>query len=403
MTASIHWLDLTSSDRDKVRRILDLFSEQGTVDELGLGSLRDALSDALFPGTSVLHTRLRYVLFIPWLYRQLEQSSASSDIVKAARRREIDLIGPLSENENDGIIGIQARESLARLPSSVYWAALSRWGIFTPKQSLSWYHTHFDELRRELRHPDASADDPGILLARRHTWHPRLPSIPADFPEAATFALSHDEAEFIQAQIRTNCDGSLLAWLAEHHTANPSAILWEAPEALSAPRLIGDMLELARQFSLVMEGAPLLYNLMLAEKRVEANQSEADMMRAHDYREEIADWMARARADLLSFRPEILWAFVDRQQARSPEPQRRFVERWLHMVSHGDVNKMLDDQDLRSLIELRERQLKGPHRARLANLGRLTDWRGRVGVGRMVFRWTQVRRLLIDLHDGLVR
>jgi hypothetical protein len=53
--ASLSWLDLTAADRDKVRRVLDLFSEQGTVDEIGLGSLRDTISNALFPGTSVLH------------------------------------------------------------------------------------------------------------------------------------------------------------------------------------------------------------------------------------------------------------------------------------------------------------------------------------------------------------
>ena len=76
MQATLTWLDLTASDRDKMRRVLDLFKEQGTLDELGLGSLRDALSDALFPGTSSIETRLRYVLFIPWLYRRLEDRSA---------------------------------------------------------------------------------------------------------------------------------------------------------------------------------------------------------------------------------------------------------------------------------------------------------------------------------------
>ena len=35
-----------------MRRVLDLFKEQGTLDEMGLGRLRDVLSDALFPGTS---------------------------------------------------------------------------------------------------------------------------------------------------------------------------------------------------------------------------------------------------------------------------------------------------------------------------------------------------------------
>jgi len=62
MVATLTWLDLTADDRDQVRRVLDLFNEQGTVDELGLGSLRDVLSNALFPGTSMLHTRLRHAL-----------------------------------------------------------------------------------------------------------------------------------------------------------------------------------------------------------------------------------------------------------------------------------------------------------------------------------------------------
>lgn len=53
MISSLTWIDLTATDRDKVRRVLDLFKEQGTVDELGLGSLRDVFSNALFPGTSV--------------------------------------------------------------------------------------------------------------------------------------------------------------------------------------------------------------------------------------------------------------------------------------------------------------------------------------------------------------
>ena len=59
MQATLTWIDLTASDRDKMRRVLDLFKEQGTLDEMGLGSLRDALSDALFPGTSSIQTRLR--------------------------------------------------------------------------------------------------------------------------------------------------------------------------------------------------------------------------------------------------------------------------------------------------------------------------------------------------------
>ena len=36
MTASLSWLEPTADDRDKVRRVLGLFNEQGTVDALGV-------------------------------------------------------------------------------------------------------------------------------------------------------------------------------------------------------------------------------------------------------------------------------------------------------------------------------------------------------------------------------
>ena len=85
---TLTWLDLTASDRDRMRRVLDLFNEQGTLDEMGLGSLRDALSDALFPGTSYIQTRLRYVLFVPWIYQRLEDRRVTAaEVEQAARGR----------------------------------------------------------------------------------------------------------------------------------------------------------------------------------------------------------------------------------------------------------------------------------------------------------------------------
>ena len=42
-------------------------NEKGVRDEVGFLALHQGLADRFFPGTSVLHTRLRYVLFVPWL------------------------------------------------------------------------------------------------------------------------------------------------------------------------------------------------------------------------------------------------------------------------------------------------------------------------------------------------
>lgn len=107
MEPTLTWIDLTSADRERMRRVLDLFREQGTLDEMGLGSLRDGLAEALFPGTSTLHTRLRYVLFIPWVYQRLAAKlGADADVAAAARAAELALIPALEQNDDaGGIIG----------------------------------------------------------------------------------------------------------------------------------------------------------------------------------------------------------------------------------------------------------------------------------------------------------
>jgi hypothetical protein len=65
MSASLTWLDHDSSERDRMNRILALFRERDTRDELGVGVIRDLIADEFFPGTSTIQTRLRYMLFVP--------------------------------------------------------------------------------------------------------------------------------------------------------------------------------------------------------------------------------------------------------------------------------------------------------------------------------------------------
>jgi hypothetical protein len=71
------------------------------------------------------------MLFVPWIYLDLEQKRVPSDkITNRARYAELRLIEALVSNgEYDGVTGRDARRSLQRLPSSIYWAGLSSWGI----------------------------------------------------------------------------------------------------------------------------------------------------------------------------------------------------------------------------------------------------------------------------------
>lgn len=399
MNATLSWLDLTTSDRDRMRNVLDLFKEQGTLDVMGLGSLRDALSDALFPGTSFIQTRLRYVLFIPWLYRRLEtRRTKSVDVESAARIAEIDLIAPLERSDDaEGIIGVRARHSLVRLPSSIYWSALTRWGIFLRPLSQSWYHAHFDALV-DGRGGIGPTDDPGVVWSREAYWHPRLPEPPGDFPWEASFALNRNEADFLQGRLEERCAGTLLAWLARSGSDSPAEDFWADPDALRAPHSIHDTLELARRFSLHVEGMPLLYNLLVAERRRAVLDHDEDG-RIDEFRTGLADWAVREGKEAQPYDPNALWEFVAGSDRKAPFPQRRFIESWSRRICELDPDVVADD-DLRRLVHDRECQLKGA-RARLANRNRLMDWIPGVGVGRMDFRWFRVRQFMIDLHRGL--
>ncbi len=72
MVSTLTWIDHDSRARERTLRILAQFQEKESRDELGIGTVRDSLADLLFPGTSTIQTRLRYMLFVPWIYRALE-------------------------------------------------------------------------------------------------------------------------------------------------------------------------------------------------------------------------------------------------------------------------------------------------------------------------------------------
>ena len=401
MEPTLTWLDLTASDRDKMRRILDLFKEQGTIDEMGLGSLRDILSNALFPGTSYIQTRLRYVLFIPWMYRLLESRKVgSADVARQARKAETDLIEALKDGggAEEGIIGVRAGGSLARPPSSVYWSALVRWGIFQHRQSQGWYHTNFARLA-DGHGPAERPNDPGVVWNREPNWHPRLPDQPASFPQEASFALTRDEADFLRGRLEEQCAGTLLGWLVRKGSDAPAKHFWDDPDAGQASKTIRATVELARRFSLHVQGIPLLYNLLLAERRHADHDVDGDGDLIERYRAELAQW-ADLEAKEDTYDSHVLWDLVARNGGRLPSPQRDFVEAWSKWIAEEGPSAVTDGDWLRKLVADRERRLKGA-RARLANPNRLLDWNGRSGVVRMDFRWVRVRQLLIDLHQGL--
>ena len=132
------WIDFSKTERSKILSVLDLLSESGTLDELGIAPVRDGFSNLFFPGTTTIQTRAKYFFIVPYALKQLERSSETNPnrVFKALDAIE-KTCGQtfLEQNSNEnGIIGKRSLQSggwVKRTPADIYWAGLKRYGIFT--------------------------------------------------------------------------------------------------------------------------------------------------------------------------------------------------------------------------------------------------------------------------------
>ena len=123
--AVLAWLDYSQADQRRAREIVAMFSQRESRDELGLGGIRDALSDTLFPGTSFVLTRARYFLFVPWLFREgARRGHGGPRLASWVDGRERQLIEALHKGGDlGGLIGGVAGPGVQNLPSSIYWSS----------------------------------------------------------------------------------------------------------------------------------------------------------------------------------------------------------------------------------------------------------------------------------------
>ena len=203
--------------------------ELGVRDEVGVLAIHRGYSDRFFPGTSVQHSRIRYVLFVAWqLHALLTDPSikSGSQASKALDRTEFELAGALYRKGLPGVIGGQTATNQGRLtslpPSAAYWSALSEWGVLSggPVDAPSKREV-FAAWRAWAERPMGErglTDDESGLLYRRLSLFDALPKPPEGWPtsEASlTFTLRKKEREhlskWLSAQRRDDGSPTLLA------------------------------------------------------------------------------------------------------------------------------------------------------------------------------------------------
>ncbi|QQD71582.1 DUF6361 family protein [Acidithiobacillus ferrivorans] len=363
----------------------------GVRDEIGFLTIHQRYADRFFPGTSVLHTRARYAVFVPWLFEDLAGFTGPA-AVRALHERERELAGRLRDAGESQVIGGRVfPKPSSQPPSTVYWNALAVWGVLRPR--LDGRTTSRAQAHRLLKSVGAATDDDGQPLLSFDPPFVPLPSRPDSWRGGdITLRLTTAEAAFLRerlSQLRRS-DGhelSLLAKLVRTQAAPPPE-MW-ADETLAVAG--SDQAPLARaQYaaSLACVGRAV-YDALL-ERIVVVDDKQETSNRHRDHLANIVDehGPVAAKLDIDALEADI----------GALTPKLRAV---LKVTKAWIVSRLGDPTPLLDVYAAAEAR-KGP-RARLAptlnGRARRLEWSNdeHALAGPLHYRWEQVSTLINDL------
>ena len=289
VTMPLGWIDFSKTERNKVMSVLDLLSEPGTLDELGIAPVRDGFADLFFPGTSTIQRKAKYFLIIPYAFKDLEYSKETNpnriwplldEIEKDCCHRLMDV----EKKDTEGIIGSRAmaqKRWLKRKPSSIYWAGLKQYGIFSNSQlSMAEYIRASCEQKIQKsilkktgnRNDQAEEHESDDLnaggLAYKSFW--TVPTYNKDWKEKLVLKLTKEEGEYLRHRIIESCPDSLMAYILKTHATkilhckkfrDLGSMIADFPEGIKADYA------LAVDFAEFLYVLRILYNLILSNSK----------------------------------------------------------------------------------------------------------------------------------------
>jgi len=400
MASILSWVDFSDEDREKMVQIIRQLRQQDTIDELGIGSVRDSIANILFPGTTTIQTRAKYMLFVPWILKKMEKNRVPSEnISQRVKREEIKLCNTLLKMEfKEGVIGAISGEGLQRFPSSIYWAGLQTWGIRKFRGSLNDYYLCLNSYYH-LKKGNITRDDQEVLLYRNfgENWDEGLPKSPEVLPGKEGLYLTKNEAQYLLEKLLINCRESLLTNIIYLHKTARRDFVWENTFIDKLNNDLQIKVMHAQNFSEIMQGAALVYNYLLAEKK----ESEELI---NKYKEKLAEWQIAmsSRAEIfLNWNLEHFWNLVYSElTVNVPSRTRRFIDQWIEIVLKNIDDIFVNKNEMEKFIYARELEVKG-RRSRLGNPDYLEKWSGAAGTRQLDYRWHVVDKIINDIIRGL--
>lgn len=387
---ALGWTYLSREALARAKAQMDEESK-GVRDEIGFLTIHQRYADHFFPGTSVLHTRARYAVFVPWLFEDLAGLTGPA-AERALRERERVLAGRLWEAGESQVIGGRVFPNpSSQPPSTVYWNALAVWGILRPRhdgRTISRAQAH-----RLLKSVSAATDDDGQPLLGFDPPFVPLPKRPAGWRDGSiSLRLAAAEAIFLRerlAQLRGSGgrELSLLARLVQTEAASPPGMWADETRAIAGPDRAP--LVRAQQAASLAGVGRSIYDALL-EQTVEAYDKQE---RSTQHRDHLVSIVAEHGAVAAKLDVDALEADI----GALPSKLRAVVTATKEWIA----SKSTDPRPLFGVYAASEAR-KGP-RARLPltpnGRARRLEWANDEHglAGPLHYRWEQVSTLLDDL------
>lgn len=391
------WIDFSKTERNKILSVLDLLSENGTLDELGIAPIRDGFANLFFPGTSTIQTRAKYFFLVPYALKELELSNETNPnrFLRALNETEKmcgETLLEINPNEN-GIIGkrsLQSGKWVKRTPADIYWAGLRKYGIFTGGNiSLSEYarascaiknqKSNLTKLgnRNDSAEENETDDKNAGNIFKMQFW--KMPLYQRVWRDEIQMSLTKEEGEFLREQIISTCPDSMLSYILENRMTEILDL--ENFSDLGAiinkfPKQMQDEYMLALSFSDFLFVARTLYNIII---------SDGQNVQANDIFEELKETMA----ELAEIDIDLIFAklYIYKTDLKN------FIKKLQDCMCNNDVEEM------KKVIKAREIMLKGQSRAKTAHPGEFNpnDW---IGGGELDYRFNNAKTIIRDIFES---
>lgn len=378
------FIDFSKEERNKVLATLKFLGDRTALDELGIGVIRDAFADILFPGISTLQTRAKYFVLIPYIFSKAEKQTyhRRNEVLQWINNTEdklVDILVRNSDTNENGIIGkdaLRQKRTVKMKPSSIYWNGLRTFGILrSGKMSLGnacdIVMAKSKKLKIYSTKTDGETFDDQTANNEDFTLFSPVSS-DYNFESDMKIALTKNEAEFLSDKILKAhaTRSSLLAFLIKEKLNVES--FDEIPVEI-LPDHIKRYYLLAKDFAEFIYGAHIRYNVIYS------NYEETDIIDVFE------NW--RENFDFKSFDLNSVFGSINCNYST-----RKFCEDFLKAVTSGNTT------DLDELIVTRERSVKGAR----SKLLKPTEYEyTQVHNYKLTYRFGTAKTIISDIIKGL--